>query len=189
MSLEYVIKLKGLDMGQDDPTAEVNVRTDVQFASMAGAFVAGEGDYVTLFEPTATIMEKEGKGYIVASIGAEGGSIPFTAYHAKKSYIEANPENIQKFTNAIYKGQQWVKTHTAKEIAEVIHPHFTDLDVETLTVVMQRYVDINAWRADPFFEKEGFERLMDVMQLAGELDTRAPYDKLIDNTYATKAMK
>lgn len=188
MSLEYVLKLKGLNMGQDDPNAEVNVRTDIQFANMAGAFAAGEGDYVTMFEPTATALEKEGKAYVIASIGAEGNTIPFTAYHAKKSYLESNPEIIQKFTKAIYKGQQWTKSHTPREIAELIHPQFQEVSLDDLTIVMKRYADIQAWAETPYFEKEGFERLMDVMQLAKELPQRAPYDKVVNTEFASKVI-
>lgn len=188
MTLEYVLKSKGLGVGQDDTNAEVNVRTDVQFAALAGAFVSGEGDYVTLFEPTATALEKEGKGYIVASIGKESPGIPFTAYSATKSYMEENPDIIQKFTNAIYKGQKWVKSHTAREIAELIHPHFKELNIDDLTIVMQRYVDINAWKDTPFFPEAGLNKLMDVMELAKELDKRAPYSKIVNNKFATEAI-
>jgi len=188
MTLEYVLKSKGLDVGQDDPDAGVNVRTDVQFAAMAGAFVSGEADYVTLFEPTATALQQQGNGYIVASIGAEGGSIPYTAYSTTKSFLETNPEQIQAFTNAVFKGQLWVKSHTAREIAELIHPHFTELNVDDLTIVMQRYIDIEAWRATPDFPQDGFNRLMDIMEEANELETRAPFSKLVDNTFANKAM-
>lgn len=188
MTLEWVLKQKGLDIGRDDPDAEVNVRTDVQFAAMAGAFVSGQGDYVTIFEPTATALEKEGAAYIVASIGAESGSIPFTAYCATKTYLEKNADIIQKFTNAIYKGQLWVQSHTAREIAEVIHPQFSETSLEDLTVVMQRYIDIEAWCATPYFAEEGFNRLMDVMEEAGELDKRAPFSVIVDNRFANKAI-
>ena len=189
MTLEWVLKQKGLKIGRDDPDAEVNVRTDVQFAAMAGAFVSGQGDFVTIFEPTATALEKEGKAYIVASIGAESGSIPFTAYCATKAYMKKNADIIQKFTQAIYRAQLWVKSRSAKEIAEVIHPHFKELSLEDLTVVMQRYIDINAWCETPYFAEDGFNRLMDVMEEAGELDKRAPFNVIVDNSFANKAIE
>lgn len=189
MTLEWVLKSKGLDVKLDDTTAEVNLRTDVQFAAMAGAFLSGEGDFVTLFEPTGTALEKDGRAYVIASIGAESGLIPYTAYCTTKSFMEENPEIIQKFTNAIYKGQLWVQSHTAREIAEAILPHFPDLSLNDLTVVMQRYVDIDAWCATPVFEETGFNRLMDVMEDAGELTTRAPFAKLVNNEFASKAIK
>lgn len=184
MVLEYVLKNNGLIPGED-----INVRTDVQFAVMAGAFTAGEGDYTTLFEPTATLIEKEGKGYVVASVGAESGYIPYTAYSATKSYIAKNPDIIQKFTNAIYKGMLWVESHSAEEVAKSIQSQFPDTDIPTLTNVVERYRSIGAWAPNPVLTKEGLDKLQDVMIEAGELSETAPYDKLVNTEYAEKAMK
>ncbi|OPJ56382.1 ABC transporter substrate-binding protein [Alkalithermobacter paradoxus] len=179
MTLEYVLKNKGLEIGKD-----VIVRTDIQFAVMAGAFVGGEGDYVTLFEPTAYSLEKEKQGYIVASIGKESGYIPYTCYSATKSYIEKNPHIIQKFTNAIYKAQIWVQNNTPEAIANSIAPHFPDIDLESLTEVVRRYKDQDTWSKNPVLEKESLDHLMDIMQLAGELDKRAPYEKIVNTDFA-----
>lgn len=184
MTLEYVLKKHGLQPGKD-----VNVRTDIQFAMMAGAFTSGEGDYTTLFEPTASMMEKEGKGYIVASIGKEGGYIPYTVYCAKKSYIEKNPDIIQGFTNAIYKGMLWVQNHSSEEVAEAIQPHFPDADKELLVTVINRYKEQDTWKPDPVLTKEGLDHLMYIMELAGELDKRAPYDKIVTTEFAKKAIE
>ena len=189
MTLEYVLKTNGLDIGVDDAAKSVNVRTDIQFSAMAGAFVAGEGDYVSLFEPTATALEKEGKGYIVASIGEQSGAIPYTAYSASKSYMNANPEVIQHFTNAICRGQQYVQTHSAEEIAQAIHPYFTDIELEDLVVVVDRYKSIDAWNHDPVFGQPGFEKLMDVMALAGQLDQRADYATIVNTEFAENAVQ
>lgn len=189
MTLEYVLKSKGLEVGQDDPTKKVNVRTDVQFAAMGGAFASGEADFVTMFEPAALELEKQGIGYVVASIGKESPGIPFTAFCATKDYLEKNSDIIQKFTNAIYKAQKWVKNHTAREIAEVIHPQFIETSLDDLTKVMQRYVEIEAWKADPTFSDTSLNKLMEVMELAKELDKRAPYDKIVTNKYANEAIK
>lgn len=189
MTLEYVLKTNGLDVGIDDANKSVNVRTDIQFAAMAGSFINGEGDYVTLFEPTATALEKEGKGYIVASIGEESGAIPYTAYSATKSYMEKNSELVQGFTNAVYKGQLYIQNHSAEEIAKIIQPQFTDIALEDLTLVIERYKSIDAWNHTPVFEKEGFEKLMDVMALAGQLEKRADYDTIVNTTYAQEALK
>lgn len=184
MTLEYVLKKHGLVPNQD-----LEVDTSVQFAVMAGAFTGGQGDYVTLFEPTATMLEKEGKGYILASVGQESGEIPYTAYFAKKSYIDKNGDIIQRFTNAIYKGQLWVMQHTPKEIAEVIKPSFPDSDLETLEAVAARYKEIDAWSADPVLKKDSLDLLQQVMQEAGELKTVAPYEKIVNTGFAEKAMK
>ncbi|MBO5140825.1 MAG: ABC transporter substrate-binding protein, partial [Peptococcaceae bacterium] len=170
MTLEYVLKTNGLDIGVDDESKPVNVRTDIQFAAMGGSFLSGEGDFVTLFEPTATQFEKEGKGYILTAIGAHCGNIPFTAYSAAQSYIDANPDVIQRFTNAVYKGQQYVASHSAEEIAPLVQPYFEDISLEDMVTVVQRYKDIEAWDTTPVLEPEALEKLMDVMTLAGQLE-------------------
>ena len=183
MVLEHTLRKNGLIVGEDDPSSEVNVRTDVAFAAMGGAFTSGEADYVTLFEPTATALEKEGKGYVIASIGESSGEIPYTAYSALKDYINKNPEIIQGFTNALYKAQIWVHNHTAKEIAEVIHPHFPDLNLEDLTIVMQRHIDIDAWCDTPLLKKESLDKLMDIMIEANELDNKVEYEKIVTTNF------
>lgn len=184
MTLEYVLKKNGID-----PQTDVILDDSIKFDLMAGAFAAGNADYVTLFEPTASLTEQEGKGYVVASVGEEAGEIPYTAYFAKKSYIEANEETIQSFTNAIYKGQIWVKEHTAQEIASVIQDFFPDTTLEMLTEAIQTYKDIDAWNENPVLEEESFNRLQEVMTLAGELENPAPYDKVVNNMYAFKSIE
>ena len=184
MTLEYVLKKNGIN-----PETDVILDDSIKFDLMAGAFAAGNADYVTLFEPTASLTEQEGKGYVVASVGEEAGEIPYTAYFAKKSYIEANEEIIQNFTDAIYEGQTWVKEHTAEEIATVIQDFFPDTSIEMLTEAIQTYKDIDAWNETPVLKEESFNRLQEVMTLAGELENPAPYDKVINNTYALKSVE
>ena len=179
MTLEYVVKQHGLTPGTD-----VIFDDSIQFSAMAGAFTSGSGDYVALFEPTASALEAEGKGYIVASVGAESGSIPYTAYFAQKSFIAENQDLIQRFTNAVAKGLAWVQTHTAEEVAEAIQSSFPDTDLETLTTVVRNYQEIDAWCATPDMTEESFQRLQDVMQEAGELDQTAPFSQIVDNTFA-----
>ena len=184
MTLEYVLKKHGIN-----PETDVVLDDSIKFDLMAGAFAAGNADYVTLFEPTASLTEQEGKGYVVASVGEEAGEIPYTAYFAKKSYIEANEDIIQNFTDAIYKGQIWVKEHSAEEIATVIQDFFPDTSIEMLTEAIQTYKDIDAWNETPILKEESFDRLQEVMTLAGELENAAPYDKVVNNTYALKSME
>ena len=124
MVLEYVLKQKGLDVGRDDPTNEVNVRTDVQFDVMAGVFASGQGDYVALFEPTASQVVSMNKGYIVSSLGQESGEIPYTCYSSLQSYMNENKDILTKFTKAIYRGQIFVETHSNEEVAKVIKSQF-----------------------------------------------------------------
>lgn len=184
MTLEYVLKKHNLT-----PDEDVEVDTSVQFALMAGAFIGGQGDYVTLFEPTASLVEKEGKGYILASIGMESGEIPYTAYFAKKSYIKKNSDIIQKFTNAIYRGQLWVESHTPEEVAKALKDSFADADEELLTIVAKRYKDQDAWSKDPILRKEDLGLLQKVMKTAGELKKEASYEEIVNTEFAEKAVK
>ena len=184
MTLEYVLKKNGIN-----PKTDAILDDSIKFDLMAGAFASGNADYVTLFEPTASLTEKEGKGYIVASVGEEAGEIPYTAYFAKKSYISRNEKTIEDFTKAIYQGQQWVKSHSSKEIAEVIQNFFPGTDVEMLATAIQSYKDIDAWNDTPILKEESFNRLQEVMTEAVELKQKAPYDKIVNNTYAEKVIK
>ncbi|NLW22698.1 MAG: ABC transporter substrate-binding protein [Tissierellia bacterium] len=184
MVLEYVVKKHGLTPGED-----VILRTDVQFDVLAGAFIAGEGDYVALFEPVAATLEKEGKGYVVASIGKEGGYIPYTCYSTTKSIMEKNPEMIQKFTNAIYKGMLWVQNHSSEEIAKAVKPQFPDVDDDVLIKLIDRYREQDSWKPDLIISEEGVEHLMDIMQMAGEIEERVPYQDIITTKFAEEAMK
>lgn len=184
MTLEYVLKNNGIIPGED-----VEVLTHIQFALMAGAFTGGEGDYVTLFEPVATNLEMESVGFVVASVGEDSGEIPYTVFSARKSFLASNPDIIQKFTNAIYRGQLWVAQNSPEEIARVIRPAFPDADEAVLANVAKRYKEIDAWAITPVFTEEAFTRLQDVMETAGELNKRAPYDQLVTNEFAMKAME
>lgn len=183
MTLEYVLKKNGID-----PQKDVTLDDSIKFDLMAGAFASGNADYVTLFEPTASLTQNEHKGYIVASVGEEAGEIPYTAYFAKKSYIENNGEIIQGFTNAIYQGQKWVYSHTAKEIAEVIQNFFPDTDLDLLTSAIQSYKDIDAWNDTPVLKEKAFNRLQEVMTMAGELKNTVPYEKIVNNSFAENAL-
>jgi len=182
MTLEYVMRQNGVV-----PHVDAVVDTTVQFNMMAGAFTGGNGDYVALFEPTASELEQEGKGYVLCSIGQESGEIPYTAYFASQSYMEENADLIQRFTNAVAKGQKWVMEHSAEEIAASIADQFPDTSEETLAMVAQRYKDIDAWNDTPVMKKESLERLETVMETAGELDEWVDFDQLVDNSYAEKA--
>lgn len=183
MTLEYVLRKNGID-----PKKDLVLDDSIKFDLMAGAFASGNADYVTLFEPTASLTQNQKKGYIVASVGKEAGEIPYTAYFAKKSYITNNKDTIQGFTDAVYKGQQWVKDHSSKEIAEQIQSFFPDTDVDLLTTVIQNYKDIDAWNDTPILKEEAFNRLQEVMSMAGELKNKVPYDKIINNSFAENSV-
>jgi len=185
MTFEYVVR----HLGGLVPGVDTNFDNSIQYAAMTGAFLGGTGDYVTVFEPTASSIEAEGKGYIVASIGASGGEIPFTAYYALGSYIEKNKDIIQGFTNAIAKAQKWVADNTPAAIAEVIAPSFPDSDAELLEKAIANYKEIDAYMSEPMMTEESFNRLQLVMEEAGELENTVPYSVLVDNSFAETAVK
>lgn len=182
--LQYVLKEKGLTVGKD-----VSIDTTMQFAAMPGAFIGGQGDYVIIFEPTASSLENEGKAYIVASLGKESGEVPYTAYFAKKSTLEKNPDLIQKFTNAIYKGQRWVALHTPEEIAKAIKPQFPEENNQILVSAVQRYQEQNTWKKDPILQEKDFYLLQQIIKDAGELNKIAPYDQVVTTKFGDTAIK
>ena len=154
---------------------------------MTGAFLGGTADYVTVFEPAASSIQAEGKGYIVAAVGDAVGDLPYTAYFAKSSYMEENPELIQGFANAVAKGEAWVKSHSAEEVAKLVAPHFADTDLELLTSAVENYQKVGAYCETPVMSEESFDRLQTVMESAGELSQRAAFDAVVNNTFAEKA--
>ena len=184
MTFEYVLKQNGIN-----PETDVNLDDSIKFDLMAGAFTGGEAEFVTLFEPTAYMREDAGKGYVVASVGEAAGEVPYTAYCAKKSYIEENSEIIEGFTRAIYRGEQFVEQHSANEIAEIIQDFFPDTTVESLTKSVQTYKDIDAWKENPILKEEAFDKLQLIMTEAGELDKKAPYEMIVNNSFAEKVIQ
>lgn len=184
MTFEYVLKQNGIN-----PETDVNLDDSIKFDLMAGAFTGGEAEFVTLFEPTASMTEDAGKGYVVASVGEAAGEVPYTAYCAKKSYIEENSEIIEGFTRAIYRGEQFVEQHSANEIAEIIQDFFPDTTVDSLTKSVLTYKDIDAWKENPILKEEAFNKLQLIMTEAGELDKKAPYEMIINNSFAEKVIQ
>lgn len=184
MTFEYLLKEKGIN-----PATDLILDDSIQFSLMAGAFSGSDAEYVTLFEPTASMIEAEEKGYILASVGEETGDIPYTAYCAKSSYIAENKSLIEKFTKAVYKGLKWVEEHSSQEVAETIIELFPDTDVSMLASSIERYKSIDAWKDTPVMSEESYNRLQDIMEEAGELDKRAPFENVVNNTFAEKVIK
>lgn len=184
MVFEYILKQNGID-----PATDLNIDQSIDFGSTAAAFSGGSGDFTVEFEPSATALEQEGAGYVVASCGVDSGYVPYTSYSAKTSYIKKNSEIIQRFTNALQKGLDYVNSHTPEEIAEVIKPQFDESDLETITTIVKRYQEQDTWKENLVFEESGFDLLQDILESAGELERRAEYDKLVTTEYAEKAMK
>ena len=183
MVFEYILRKNGLD-----PQKDLTIDQSIDFGYTAAAFTGDtSADFTVGFEPSATALEKEGAGYVVASLGVDSGYVPYTSYSAKTSYMEKNPEIIQKFTNALQKGMEYVQSHTPEEIAEVIAPQFAETDLDTVTAIVKRYYDQDTWKSNLIFEKESFELLEDILEDSGELSERVSYENLITTKYAQEA--
>ncbi len=181
MTFEWGLKQNGID-----PKNDVNIDTSIEFAAMAGAFIGGTGDFVTLFEPLALQVEKEGYGYVVESVGKIGGTVPYTAYNARKTFIENNQEIIKGFTKAIQRGLDFVHKNTAKDIAKTIIDYFPDTSINDVIAVTDRYKKIDSWYLTTEIKEKDFKHVQTIMKAAGELDKKAPYNKLIDTSFTVK---
>ena len=167
----------------------MNIDQSIDFGSTAAAFAGGQGEYTVEFEPSATALEQEGAGYVIASLGVDSGYVPYTAFSAKESYLTEHPEVIQAFTNALQKGMDYVASHTPEEIAEAIQPQFEENDLETITTIVSRYQEQDTWKTDLIFTEESYDLLLDILESAGQLEERPQYDLLVDTSFAEKAAK
>jgi len=183
MVFEYILKKNGID-----PKTDLTIDQSIDFGSTAAAFSGGQGDYTVEFEPSATALEMMNEGYyVVASLGVDSGFVPYTCFSAKESYVNENKDIVQKFTDALQLGMNYVNSHTPQEIAEIIHPQFKDTDLETLTTIVSRYHEQDTWKTDLIFEEDSFDLLQNILEEADQLTERAPYEKLVNTDFAKKA--
>ena len=183
MVFEYILKQNDID-----PSKDLTINQNIDFGSTAAAFAEGQGDFTVEFEPGATTLESEGRGYVVASLGKDSGYVPYTAFCAKQSYIKKNAETIQKFTNALQKGMDYVQSHTPTELATVIAPQFEESSLDTITTIVTRYYDQDTWKENLIFTEDSFSLLQDILEMAGELEKRAPYGDLVITSFAEQAI-
>lgn len=184
MVFEYILKKNNID-----PANDLSIDQSIDFGSTAAAFSGGQGDFSVEFEPHATSLEAKGDGYVVASLGEDSGYVPYTAFSARKSYIEKNPEVIESFTRALQKGMDYVQTHTPAEIAKAIAPQFAETDLATIETIVARYAAQDTWKSDLVFSEDSFTLLENILEEAGELDGRVPYDDLVDTSFAKKVLQ
>ncbi|WP_438350982.1 ABC transporter substrate-binding protein [Paenibacillus sp. FA6] len=182
MAGEFTFHKQGID-----PHKDLELIQNIDFANIASAFASGTGQYVQLFEPQASIFEKEGKGHVVASFGVESGLLPYTVFMSKQSYIKDNANTVQKFTNAVQKAQTWVAEHSPEEIADAIIPYFKDTDREIIISAVKRYQEQGTYATDPQLDDAEWNNLLDVMENAGELKERVAREAIVDNSFAEKA--
>lgn len=184
MVFEYILKNHNID-----PASDLGIDQSIDFGSTAAAFTGDmSADFTVEFEPSATALEKEGKGYVVASLGVDSGYVPYTSYSAKTSFLNENPQIIQSFTNALQKGMDYVQSHSPEEIAQVISPQFPETDMDTLTTIVKRYYEQDTWKENLVFEKDSFELLQDILESAGELEKRVDYEQLVTTEFANAAI-
>ena len=178
MTFEWALRQNGID-----PNKDLSIDTSVAFAAMEGAFIGGNGDFVTLFEPNATSVEKNGYGYVVAYIGELGGEVPYTAYNARKSYIEKNPEIIEKFTRAVNRGLEYVDGHTSEDVASIVSEYFPDTSLSDMVTIVNRYKEGDAWKKNIVINEDEWNHIQEIMEASSELDKYVEYDKLIFDEY------
>lgn len=184
MVFEYILTKNGMD-----PEKDLNIDKSIDFGSTAAAFSGGQGDYTVEFEPYATYLEQEGKGYVVASLGEDSGYVPYTAFSARKSYLEQNKDTIEAFVRALQKGMDYVQKASPEEIAETIEKQFPETDHKALVSIIKRYKEQDTWKSDLIFEKEAFDLLQNILMDCGVLEERVPYEKLVERSFAEKAAK
>lgn len=184
MAGEFTLKKHGID-----PQGDLELIQNIEFANIAAAFASGTGQYVQLFEPQASIFEREGKGHVIASFGAESGQLPYTVFMTKQSFINKNEDTVQKFTNAIHKAQRWVQENSPEETAKTIAPYFKDTDEDILISSVKRYLEQGSYADSPVLNESAWNNLLDVMDSAGELKSRVELNQVANNSFGEKAVK
>ena len=187
MSLQYAVELAGNTVGTG--VQDCNINLDVAFNLVVGAFESGQGDYCTMFEPTASEYVAAGKGYIVASVGEASGNVPFTCFMAMENYLEKNGEKVVKFLSAVSKAYNYLLNATDEEILVALQPSFSTTADSIIVSSVRNYIEFDAWKSTPVMNEADFNRLQDVMENAGELETRVNFANVVDNSYAEQAIQ
>lgn len=186
MTLEYIIEQAGLTIGTNTAAGEVNLRTDVSFPMIGSEFVTSGCEYCTLFEPTATNLEKEGNGYVLDAVGEFSGYLPYTVFATKQSFLEDKSEQAEKFLNAVYRGYQYIATQSSLKAAEALAPSFSGMSTEELQIAVEQYLSIDAWCSSPVMTEQSFQKMMEIINSTSDTQYSATYSKLVDNTIASK---
>lgn len=186
MTLEYIIEQAGLTVGTNTAAGEVNLRTDVSFPMIGSEFVTSGCEYCTLFEPTATNLEKEGNGYVLDAVGEFSGYLPYTVFATKQSFLDDKSEQAEKFLNAVYRGYQYIATQSSLKAAEALAPSFSGMSTEELQIAVEQYLSIDAWCSSPVMTEQSFQKMMEIINSTSDTQYSATYSELVDNTIASK---
>ena len=186
MTLEYIIEQAGLTIGTNTAAGEVNLRTDVSFPMIGSEFVTSGCEYCTLFEPTATNLEKEGNGYVLDAVGGFSGYLPYTVFATKQSFLDDKSEQAEKFLNAVYRGYQYIATQSSLKAAEALAPSFSGMSTEELQIAVEQYLSIDAWCSSPVMTEQSFQKMMEIINSTSDTQYSATYSELVDNTIASK---
>ncbi len=184
MTLEYIIKQAGLTIGTDTANGQVNLRTDVSFAMIGSEFVTSGCEFCTLFEPTATNLEKEGNGYVLDAVGEFSGYLPYTVFATKQSFLDNKSEQAEKFLNAVYRGYQYIATNTSLKAAQALEASFSGMTTEELQIAVEQYLAIDAWCSSPVMTEESYTKMMEIINSTSQTQYTVDYDKIVDNTIA-----
>ena len=181
MTMQYIMNGYGLYDGVNGTVID----TSVAFNMMGSVFDSDDTvDYTTLFEPTATEYERAGRGYVVASVGAESGEVPYTAFVAKQSYLTEERDTAKLFLEAVRQGYEFIKDNDSLTVGEALEPSFDGMTAESLAIAVESYLAIDAWCSTPVMTEESLERLKEIMRNAGELDGDPSFENVLDNSLA-----
>ncbi len=180
MILQYVLNNKGYENGRN-----ITMDYSIEFGALGPAFTGNIGDFVPLFEPTASRMVQEGRGFIVSAIGKDSGEIPYTCYSVTADFLKDHPDKVEKFLRAVWKGTDYALSHTPEDIAALVADYF-DETPELLAAAIKNYQDFDVWTTTPVTDRQAFERIQDIMENADELSQRVSYDTIVDNSAAEK---
>lgn len=107
------------------------------------------------------------------------GEMPYTAFYAKRSYLDNNKDLINRFNKAINKGLDYVRSNDEENIANVILGQFPDSSLNDVIKIVKRYKDADSWLSNTTITEDSYENLEDIMIDNNLLDEYVDFDKLV----------
>ena len=182
--LEAALRQNGLD-----PQKDVKLMNNVGIPARVGSWLAGQNQYAIFIEPDASQLELDGKAHFLASIGETVGMADYTTFMATDKYIRENPETIQNWTNAIYKGMKWTASAPIPDLVKTLEEFFPGVDPKALTGGAERYRRLKIWKTSPVIDPPAMEKFQDILVQGHVLDAakRVKFQDLIITEFANKA--